>query len=48
MVHCGRNTQDFEYTTLEHFSCIVPVRFEFYWLGKLGLLHWGHRKEHFE
>jgi hypothetical protein len=37
-----------EYTTLEHFGCIVPVRFEFYWLGKLGLLHWGHHKEHFE
>jgi hypothetical protein len=37
-----------EYTTLEHFGHIVPVRFEFYWLGKLWLLCWGHRKEHFE
>jgi hypothetical protein len=36
-----------EYTTLEHFGCIVPVHFEFYWLGKLWLLHQGHRKEHF-
>jgi hypothetical protein len=36
-----------EYTTLEHFGCIVPAHFEFYWLGKLWLLHWGHRKEHF-
>jgi hypothetical protein len=37
-----------EYTTLEHLSCIIPMRFEFYWLGKLGLLRWGHCKEHFE
>jgi hypothetical protein len=37
-----------EYTTLEHFGYIVPVRFEFYWLGKLWLLCWGHHKEHFE
>ena len=37
-----------EYTTLEHFGCIVPMCFEFYWLGKLGLLRWGHHKEHFE
>jgi hypothetical protein len=37
-----------EYTTLEHFSCIVPAHFGFYWLSKLWLLHWGHRKEHFE
>jgi hypothetical protein len=32
----------------EHFSHIVPVRFEFYWLGKLWLLCWGHHKEHSE
>jgi hypothetical protein len=37
-----------EYTTLEHFGCIVPVHFKFYWLSKLWLLHWGHLKEHFE
>jgi hypothetical protein len=37
-----------EYTALEHFGCIIPVRFELYWLGKLGLLHLGHCKEHFE
>jgi hypothetical protein len=36
-----------EYTTLEHFGCTVPAHFEFYWLGKLWLLHWGHHKEHF-
>jgi hypothetical protein len=37
-----------EYTTLEHFGPIVPMHFEFYWLSKLWLLHWGHCKEHFE